>query len=324
MFLLVGDVSPATRRSSENQALEIRHIHIYRNSDEEDDVDEDNVLDADDIEGEEEGIPRQEGEQKMTAFNMNEEMEEGHFDKQGHFIWSNEKEIRDNWLDNIDWQKIQTSSESKHKYNINEGDLGEESNSESETDDNFDEIETYKIMLEYMKPGESVNKALKRLAGDDIKLSSVERLRRKKAGTLNTNEGVIKLTELANQILTNMGNMDVYQETYEQIKANIDGKEKKNKSAMKEAELDMYSDDFDTKEQNKIQGKTEGGQKEDTQLIWEFKWKIDDEEIHGPYATSQMIKWAKENYFKGGVMVRKKGESSNFYTSNRIDFELYE
>ncbi|KAJ8984637.1 hypothetical protein NQ317_009865 [Molorchus minor] len=60
-------------------------------SDEEDDIDEDNVLDADDIEGEEEGIARQEGEQKMTAFNMNEEMEEGHFDKDGHFIWSNGK-----------------------------------------------------------------------------------------------------------------------------------------------------------------------------------------------------------------------------------------
>lgn len=39
------------------------------------------------------GFARQEGEQRMTAFNMREELEEGHFDRDGHFIWSNEKEV---------------------------------------------------------------------------------------------------------------------------------------------------------------------------------------------------------------------------------------
>lgn len=35
----------------------------------------------------------QDGEQRMTAFNMREELEEGHFDRDGHFIWKNEKEV---------------------------------------------------------------------------------------------------------------------------------------------------------------------------------------------------------------------------------------
>lgn len=48
-------------------------------------------------------------------------------------------------------------------------------------------------------------------------MSSVERLKRRKAGTLNVNKDVEKVTELANKILTEKGNMDVYQETYEQI-----------------------------------------------------------------------------------------------------------
>ncbi|KAG5892646.1 hypothetical protein JTB14_025441 [Gonioctena quinquepunctata] len=297
-------------------------------SDEEDDVDEGNVLDADDIEGEEEGIARQEGEQKMTAFNMNEEMEEGHFDKQGHFIWNNEKEVRDNWLDNIDWQRIKTSSNSKQKYNIDEEGLGAESDSEPEPDDQFDEIKSYKNILEYMKPRESINKALKRLGGADMKLSSVERLKRKKAGTLNDNKDVTDLTELANQILTKLGNMDIYQETYEQIKEKIE-KDERKKSKNKEPELDMYADDFDVKEKVKIGTIPEDEKINDdknekpTELMWEFKWKIEDEEIHGPHTTGQMIKWSKEKYFKSGVMVRKCGES-NFYTSNRIDFELYE
>ncbi|KAJ8984638.1 hypothetical protein NQ317_009866 [Molorchus minor] len=165
-------------------------------------------------------------------------------------------------------------------------------------------------MLEYMNPRETVNKALKRLAGDDMKLSSVERLKRKKAGTLNTNEGVTKLTELANQILTKLGNMDVYQETYEQIKGKVDNKENKNKMITKEAELDMYADDFGDKEKGKIQTGSqsnieEGKEKRETHTVitWEFKWKIEDEEIQGPYSTNQMIKWSKEDYFKGGVMI---------------------
>lgn len=53
--------------------------------------------------------------------------------------------------------------------------------------------------------------------GDIHKLSSVERLKRKKAGTLNINKDVENVTELANKILTKKGNMDVYQETYKEI-----------------------------------------------------------------------------------------------------------
>lgn len=42
----------------------------------------------------------------FTAFNMKEELEEGHFDKEGHYLWKKEKQIRDNWLDNIDWIQV--------------------------------------------------------------------------------------------------------------------------------------------------------------------------------------------------------------------------
>ena len=51
-----------------------------------------------------------------------------------------------------------------------------------------------------MRPKETINKALTRLAGADMKLSSVERLKRKKAGTLNNSEDVTKLTELSNRV----------------------------------------------------------------------------------------------------------------------------
>lgn len=43
---------------------------------------------------------------QFTPFNMNEELEEGHFDKDGMYHWKKEKLIRDNWLENIDWIKV--------------------------------------------------------------------------------------------------------------------------------------------------------------------------------------------------------------------------
>lgn len=63
-----------------------------------------NCLNFTDIERETQA-PR-ETETGFTAFNMKEEMEEGHFDKEGHYHWKKEKEIRDNWLDEIDWMKV--------------------------------------------------------------------------------------------------------------------------------------------------------------------------------------------------------------------------
>lgn len=286
-------------------------------SDEEDEQEDNNVLHEDDIEGEEDGISRQEGDIKMTAFNMQEEMELGHFDKQGHFIWSNEKEVRDNWLDNIEWEQI------KPKKNVSNSEtqgLGEESDSENEEEIN--EIDMYKKIFTYLQPKESINKALRRLGGNNSKLSSVERLRLKKAGLLNNNKDVTDLTELANKLLTKTGNMDIYQETYENIKNIIS----KHESKLKAPTLDMYADDFEISEQNKLktlESSSEGTSKDANELMWFLKWDQSKDEVEGPFDTKQMHKWSQEGYFKTGVWVRKNSEDTNYYSSNRIDFELY-
>lgn len=163
--------------------------------------------------------------------------------------------------------------------------------------------------------------------GASSKISSAERWRRKKAGIVDeSSKTVTRITELANQILTKEGNMDIYQETYEKINDIL----KKDKTKNNDAELDMYADDFDEKEKQTIDKKdqtetTECSEKEETEeLKWEFKWSQDNNaEISGPHTTEQMQKWVTEGYFKTGVWVRKCGEDTQFYSSNRIDFELY-
>lgn len=62
--------------------------------------------------------------------------------------------------------------------------------------------------------------------GGNKSLSASERLKLKKAGKLPTEnighpEKVTELTELANKILTEIGNMDIYQETYEFISEKV-------------------------------------------------------------------------------------------------------
>lgn len=167
------------------------------------------------------------------------------------------------------------------------------------------------------------------LLGASSKISSAERWKRKKAGIVDeSSKHVTRVTELANQILTKLGNMDVYQETYEKISSII----AKNKSKNEGADLDMYADDFDQKEKATLDDKTneetskdvEEDDKESDVVKWELKWSQEDNaEVSGPHSTEQMHKWASEGHFKTGVWVRKHGEDSQFYSSNRIDFELY-
>ena len=59
------------------------------------------------------------------------------------------------------------------------------------------------------------------------------------------------------------------------------------------------------------------------EVMWEYKWEEKDEEIHGPHSSSEMLQWTEDGYFKKGVYCRKVGTDSQFYSSKRIDFDLY-
>lgn len=65
---------------------------------------------------------------------------------------------------------------------------------------------------------------------------------------------------------------------------------------------------------------------EPAEEMWEYKWEgKNDAEIHGPFTSLQMLEWTNENYFPDGVYVRKTSSAPDgvFYSSRRIDFELY-
>ncbi|XP_014478802.1 PREDICTED: CD2 antigen cytoplasmic tail-binding protein 2 homolog [Dinoponera quadriceps] len=313
-------------------------------SDEDDDeTNEDayNVMNEDEFEGTEDGPSVAETNVGFTAFNMKEELEEGHFDKDGHYLWNKEKQIRDNWLDNIDWIQVKPSSTTERKDTKSDEAHGLGDSDSDEGDIMFDSTPLYKQMLEYIKPGETVSKALCRLGKGKKKLTTAERWKKKKECKTLVEEdqnsvNITKLTELANELLTRTGNMDIYQETYEQITKKVEQANKHAPPSKQEAELDMYADDFDEKEKAKLDDTDSGADKaavatseeksspSEEDIMWELKWSQDDDaEIHGPHTSQQMHAWANEGYFKKGAWVRRSGQQNQFYSAARVDFELY-
>jgi len=57
-------------------------------------------------------------------------------------------------------------------------------------------------------------------------------------------------------------------------------------------------------------------------VSWEFKWKSEDVELHGPHTSQKMLDWQESGFFDAGILVRKVG-TEEFRDSKRIDFELY-
>ncbi|GFV47627.1 CD2 antigen cytoplasmic tail-binding protein 2 [Trichonephila clavipes] len=311
-------------------------------SDEEDDnvkAEKYNILDPNDLEGQEEGTIDFDGEIKITPFNMKEELEEGYFDKEGTYIFKKEEEIKDQWLDDIDWVKIKAVEGSKRKQD-------EDDESSEDERPPIDLVSKYTQMLAIMNPGESVQKAICRLGGGKASRSASNRWKKKKEsdGCMDTNESSGKdveklqlLTGLADEIV-HSGDMDVYQQTYEKMSYYVNSKSNlvkggANGSLNTEAELDMFGDDFDEKvDENKVSlpaprtpSPSADAVDPESEVMWEFKWEDKDEaKIYGPYPTTQMQQWVDEKYFENGVFVRQIGKpDTSFYSSKRIDFELY-
>ncbi|XP_066578016.1 CD2 antigen cytoplasmic tail-binding protein 2 [Amia ocellicauda] len=174
-------------------------------SDEEDEGDEGDaqkydMLASDDVEGQESATIDFDEGVRITPFNLDEEMQEGHFDSEGNYFLKKEEQIRDNWLDNIDWVKIrerpmkkkkglsakrtrragdEDEAEEEKKREERDGQQQEEEMEEGGSDGedeggggagtdplaSMDRKQLTEAVIEMLLPGETVAKALRRLGG---------------------------------------------------------------------------------------------------------------------------------------------------------------
>ncbi|XP_062264722.1 CD2 antigen cytoplasmic tail-binding protein 2 [Platichthys flesus] len=321
------------------------------------------ILASDDVDGQEGATIDFDEGVSITPFNLDEEMQEGHFDSEGNYFVKKEEQIRDNWLDNIDWVRIKEQPfkqkkkglSAKRKRRVGDEDEAEEEkkredqqadkeNVEDEEEEEMEQAEDplasftqqqlTEAVLELVKPGETVATALRRLGG--LKGRKKGKLREESEPTEDTKrdaEKLDKLTSLADR-LVGSGMFEIYQQTYEKLaylmKSMVGKKpavgQKSSGDGEEEDDLDMFADKFDESHDSKSGHKEEEENRTVTgEVMWEYKWEnTDDSEVYGPFTSQQMQDWVDESYFSSGVYCRKiDQEGSQWYNSKRLDFELY-
>ncbi len=264
-------------------------------------------------------------------------------------------------MDNIDWADVNTfskksydlaggnttkASTSNENQEEDEDEEGEEDLEPEETEDEknneeLSRIETFRKMVQYLKPNESILRAIKRLgntssSSNSSNLSASQRWSKKKTDTTKNNvvdseqskkdkESLEKLTGLANYFI-DQGFYDIYEETLESLELKIKNYETRMiKPKQTDASFDMFADEIDNKNIGKANGERE--ELEDNVVKWIYKMTSSesDTKIHGPLTSQQMLeKTEKGDFGDSGVWCRKVTDSSGtFYNSKRIDFDLY-
>ncbi|XP_017274815.1 CD2 antigen cytoplasmic tail-binding protein 2 [Kryptolebias marmoratus] len=316
-----------------------------------------NILASDDVEGQEGATIDFDEGVSITPFNLEEEMQEGHFDSEGNYFVKKETQIRDNWLDNIDWVKIKEQPVKKKKglgakrtrRAGDEDEAEEEKQREEQQADQEEEEEEEEVpaedplasltqkqlveaVVELLTPGETVAAALRRLGGLGGRKKGKLREENEPTEEITRDaEKLDKLTALADR-LVGSGMFEIYQQTYEKLAYVMKSMSSKQPAVGKkrsgdddeEDELDMFGDKFDEKIVEKSEDEEEDKTVSD-EVMWEYKWENkDNSEIYGPFTSQQMQGWVDEGYFSSGVYCRRVDqEGSQFYNSRRIDFELY-
>jgi len=301
------------------------------------------VLHEDDIEGQEEETIRNDEGIAVTPFNLKDEMEEGHFDAQGNYVaHENEEDIKDEWLDSVDWNKVKDITSKV---------------TDEEMDKDLPMLNTSDVkseMIKYMKPGENVLKAIRRLGGNKKAVSSADRWKKKKQqaepevvdeATKLNKENLLKLTGHADELLQN-GDFQIYEKTFEKLQYEIkncepnqfddieEKKEHENEAGSDDDELEAAFrkakstvENDDNKDNNKDNIKKEDKKSVpivEEEVMWMYKMSEKEAaKLLGPFKNSQMLKWQEENYFATGVYCRKTDSEGCFYNSRRIDFDLY-
>ncbi|XP_018430982.1 PREDICTED: CD2 antigen cytoplasmic tail-binding protein 2 [Nanorana parkeri] len=285
-------------------------------SDEEDDGDDVtggsdkyNMLAPEDVEGQENATLDSEGGVQITPFNLNEEMEEGHFDSEGNYFLNKEAQIRDHWLDNIDWVRVKERTASP---SVPAGDDGG-----SDTDEGRAPLDMKTLLEEILKlllPGETVAKGIQRLGGGGGgKRSRVQRQEEeKKEAEEKKAEPLDQLISFADQMVA-LGVYEVYQDTCEKLAYRLRG-------LTAPPSLDMFADEVD---EEKLEKKEESPGMEE--VLWEYRWENKDKaELYGPFTSPQMQEWVDQGYFPNGVYCRRVNSTGDqFYNSQRVDFDLY-
>lgn len=295
-------------------------------SDEEDDETEAekyNVMNMEGMEGQEEATADRDGDIKLTAFNMKEEMDEGHFDRDGTYIFNKDDETKDEWLDNLD--KMPISEFAKKNDDLNE---------DSQPEEPFNVVQAYRDLISILiSESESIEEGMRRIGKIANPPRNLKAKDKQSAKTFSAEEKASaketlnKLIEIADKFISR-GDMNVYQKTRKAFQILL--KQNDILPVVQNSEDDIFGDNFNSaptasSSQATNKAATEPSSEKAEEVKWEFKWEnVDSAPIYGPYPSNQMLAWVQSEYFAKGVWARQITKRDGpFYNSKRIDFDLY-
>ncbi|KAI9485816.1 MAG: hypothetical protein EXX96DRAFT_21089 [Benjaminiella poitrasii] len=141
------DKGKASSRKKKNQEIEGQEFDSH---------DRDAIDDDDDVED------GQRKEPKITAFNMKQELEEGSVDENGNYVRNkvDPQAFHDKWMEGISRKDIDKAKDAHEKRQRDEA-LKE---AERQATIPQSETDVYRALIQYLKPGQSVQEALTTLA----------------------------------------------------------------------------------------------------------------------------------------------------------------
>ncbi|CAH0476651.1 unnamed protein product [Peronospora belbahrii] len=214
----------------------------------------------------------------MTAFDMEEEKEEGHFDANGNFIWDEEnKKQEEAWLEDVSEQQMGAAKHAKSRREFRD----------EQTEETLTIETANKTLSALLKSRETVLQALKRLGSKKMKRARSGSKRKQthqvETQTPEEKKQFEQITEAAD-FLMRLGEVDVYGQIKEEF--------------MLEEELVEQRRQVQFAEENEAKSEEKAPKQE---VMWEYK--ANDGQIHGPFPTSNFVAWQQQGYFKGDTAV---------------------
>lgn len=247
--------------------------------------------------------------QGFTAFNMDDENEEGHFDEDGNFIWKKEeKSVQEEaWLDGLSEEQVEAAKAAKDRRDYRD---------EQDDDNRMTEELANQTLATLLQSRETVLQALQRLGKKRPKAKAAKR---KQPGdepppvqTTEEKEQFERITEAAD-FLMRMGEVDVYG----QMKEEFIPEEELLAQRQAQREMQRTSEQprtvYFSSEQQIIPPPTTA--KEET--MWEYKGA--DGQVHGPFPTSTLVAWRQQGYFVGDSAVDMRVVSSGQEEEKQMD-----
>lgn len=287
-------------------------------SDEEEEEDH-KRLDTRKVEGQEECDMDFDGSIKITAFNMKEDEEDGHFDETGNFVFDKkQKDVQDAWLDGIDWSLVKKRAGDQWE---GDGEKKDDDDGEPEpvTMSDARKKEIFEQLVTALQPNQSIARALSELKKKKGMTAAEERKLRwaaKKAGKefqpTDGQKETTLLSGLADELIS-AGFMDAYEWHREKINFLL---QKMISTAADE--LDMFSDEPVAS----TSAAAAAPEEEEDSVKWEYKAN-EEAKIEGPFSTTEMMDRQSKGLLSAEGVARREGTNGHFNPVARIDFELY-